>query len=72
MIVLAPAQMAVAGRWDAGRWECRDAWPSWNGGIFVIQRMEIGTAYPELSDPLEQRRRLTEQPLKDPAATRKR
>jgi len=30
----------------------------------VINRMEIGTAYSELTDPLEQRRRLTEQSLK--------
>jgi lysyl-tRNA synthetase class 2 len=30
----------------------------------VINTMEIGTAYSELTDPLEQRRRLTEQSLK--------
>jgi lysyl-tRNA synthetase, class II len=30
----------------------------------VINRMEIGTAYSELTDPIEQRKRLTEQSLK--------
>lgn len=30
----------------------------------VVNRMELGTAYSELTDPLEQRRRLTEQSLK--------
>ena len=33
----------------------------------VINRMEIGTAYSELTDPVEQRRRLTEQSLRSPA-----
>ncbi|WP_141631261.1 bifunctional lysylphosphatidylglycerol synthetase/lysine--tRNA ligase LysX [Mobilicoccus pelagius] len=30
----------------------------------VVDRMELGTAYSELTDPIEQRRRLTEQSLK--------
>jgi len=30
----------------------------------VINRMEVGTAYSELTDPIEQRQRLTEQSLK--------